>query len=117
MITNNLPSGYHRDFQLLKEHIIGAFIDVKDILAIFNHSIQQVRVKDIDLTNEKYQYLFTVDSINNLVIDGVSFRDAYQKIGKQVQDGTYKPAMSKKHTHAGSIHNLCLDAIRNKFPM
>jgi argininosuccinate lyase len=117
LITNNLPSGYHRDFQLLKENIISAFIDVKDILAIFNHSIQQVRVKDIDLTNEKYQYLFTVDSINNLVVDGVSFRDAYQTIGTQVQDGTYKPAMSKKHTHVGSIHNLCLDAIKDKFPL
>ncbi|QHI38442.1 Argininosuccinate lyase [Kordia antarctica] len=116
LITNNLPSGYHRDFQLLKENIIAAFEDVKDILAIFNHSIQQVRVKDIDLTNEKYQYLFTVDSINNLVVDGVSFRDAYQKIGGEIQDGTYKPDMSKKHTHVGSIHNLCLDAIRAKFP-
>ncbi len=66
LITNNLPSGYHRDFQLLKENMINAFEDVKDILDIFNYAIQQVIVKDIDLTDEKYQYLFTVDSINNL---------------------------------------------------
>jgi argininosuccinate lyase len=116
LITNNLPSGYHRDFQLLKENIINAFEDVKDILDIFNYSIQQIMVKDINLDDEKYKYLFTVDSINNLVIDGMSFRDAYQKIGAQVQEGTYKPNISKKHTHIGSIHNLCLDNIRDKFP-
>lgn len=116
LITNNLPSGYHRDFQLLKENMINAFEDVKDILDIFNYAIQQVIVKDIDLNDAKYQHLFTVDSINNLVIGGMSFRDAYQKIGAQVQDGTYKPDTSKQHTHIGSMHNLCLEEIRNKFP-
>lgn len=116
LITNNLPTGYHRDFQLLKENIIAAFEDVKDILDIFNYSIQQVIVKDIDLNDEKYQYLFTVDSINNLVIEGMSFREAYQKIGGQVQEGTYKPDLGKKHSHLGSIHNLGLDKISEKFP-
>jgi argininosuccinate lyase len=116
LITNNLPSGYHRDFQLLKENIINAFEDVKDILDIFNYSIQQVIVKDIDLTDEKYQYLFTVDSINNLVVEGMPFRDAYQKIGGQVQTGTYKPDLGKEHTHIGSIHNLSLEKIRAKYP-
>ncbi|WP_026777869.1 argininosuccinate lyase [Polaribacter sp. Hel_I_88] len=116
MITNNLPTGYHRDFQLLKENIIAAFEDVKDILDIFNYSIQQVIVKDIDLNDEKYQYLFTVDSINNLVVEGMSFREAYQKIGGEVQKGTYKPDLGKQHTHEGSIHNLSLDKIREKYP-
>ena len=116
MITNNLPTGYHRDFQLLKENIIAAFEDVKDILDIFNYSIQQVIVKDIDLNDEKYQYLFTVDSINNLVVEGMSFREAYQKIGGQVQNGTYKPDLGKQHTHVGSIHNLSLDKIAEKYP-
>ncbi|RLD27164.1 MAG: argininosuccinate lyase [Bacteroidetes bacterium] len=116
LITNNLPSGYHRDFQLLKENIINAFEDVKDILDIFNYAIQQVIVKEIDLNDEKYKYLFTVDSINNLVVEGLSFREAYQQIGVQVQAGTYKPEPSKQHTHIGSIHNLCLDKIREKFP-
>lgn len=116
MITNNLPTGYHRDFQLLKENIIAAFEDVKDILDIFNYSIQQVIVKDIDLNDEKYQYLFTVDSINNLVVEGMSFREAYQKIGGQVQEGTYKPDLGKQHTHVGSIHNLSLDKIAKKYP-
>lgn len=116
LITNNLPTGYHRDFQLLKENIINAFEDVKDILDIFNYSIQQVIVKKIDLNDEKYQYLFTVDSINNLVVEGVSFREAYQKIGGQVQAGTYQPDLGKEHSHIGSIHNLGLDKIREKFP-
>lgn len=117
LITNNLPTGYHRDFQLLKENIIAAFEDVKDILDIFNYSIQQVIVKDIDLNDEKYQYLFTVDSINNLVVEGISFREAYQKIGGQVQEGTYKPDLGKQHSHVGSIHNLSIDKIRDKFPL
>jgi argininosuccinate lyase len=115
LITNNLPSGYHRDFQLLKENVINAFEDIKDILDIFNYSIQQIIVKDIDLNDEKYQYLFTVDSINNLVVEGMSFREAYQKIGGQVQDGTYTPDLGKQHSHIGSIHNLSLDKIRAKF--
>jgi len=117
LITNNLPTGYHRDFQLLKENIIAAFEDVKDILDIFNYSIQRIIVKDIDLKDEKYQYLFTVDSINNLVVEGMSFREAYQKIGGQVQEGTYKPDLGKQHSHVGSIHNLSLDKIRDKFPL
>ena len=117
LITNNLPSGYHRDFQLLKENMIAAFEDVKDILDIFNYAIQQIIVKDIDVHNDLYKYLFTVDNINTLVVEGQSFREAYQKIGGQVQDGTYKPDTSKKHTHVGSIHNLCLDKIKAKFPL
>ena len=116
LITNNLPSGYHRDFQLLKDNMIAAFEDVKDILDIFDYAIQQVIVKDIDLKDSKYQHLFTVDSINNLVVEGMTFREAYQKIGAQVQDGNYQPDTSKQHSHVGSIHNLCLDKIKEKFP-
>ncbi|GAA3596591.1 argininosuccinate lyase [Flavivirga amylovorans] len=116
LITNNLPSGYHRDFQLLKENIIAAFEEVKDILDIFNYSIQQIIVKNIDINSDLYKYLFTVDNINTLVVEGQSFREAYQKIGGEVQDGTYVPDTSKHHTHVGSIHNLSLDKIRAKFP-
>ena len=116
LITNNLPSGYHRDFQLLKENMIAAFEEIKDILDIFNYSIQQIIVKDIDVNSDLYKYLFTVDNINTLVVEGQTFREAYQKIGGQVQDGTYVPDTSKKHTHVGSIHNLCLDKIKAKFP-
>lgn len=116
LITNNLPSGYHRDFQLLKENIINAFEAMKCILDIFNCAINQIIVKPIDLNEKKYKYLFTVDSINNLVTEGMTFREAYQKIGSQVQSGTYKPDMTKKHSHVGSIHNLVLDKIKAKFP-
>ena len=96
--------------------MINAFKDVKNILDIFDYAIQEVIVKDIDLNDDKYKYLFTVDSINNLVVDGTSFRKAYQQIGKEVQSGTYKPDINKIHSHIGSIHNLCLDKIRAKFP-
>ncbi|KQC33574.1 argininosuccinate lyase [Nonlabens sp. YIK11] len=115
LLTNNLPSGYHRDYQLMKESMIRAIVDMQDCLAILNYAIQQVIVTDIDLNDPKYQYLFTVDSINNLVVDGASFRDAYKTIGGQVQDGTYQPDYSKKHSHEGSIHNLNLEEIRNKW--
>ena len=114
LISNNLPSGYHRDLQLLKENMINAFTEVIDVVDIFNYSIQQIEVKQIDLNDEKYKFLFTVDNINNLVEEGTSFREAYQEIGAKVQDGTYKPDASKKHSHIGSIHNLCLDKIRAK---
>jgi argininosuccinate lyase len=116
LITNNLPTGYHRDYQLLKENMINAFEEVKNILDILNYSIQQVIVKDIDLTDIKYQYLFTVDSINNLVEGGMSFREAYKQISDQVQSGNYTPDLGKQHSHIGSIHNLCLDKIREKYP-
>ena len=116
LITNNLPSGYHRDYQLLKENMISAIMNMQDILEIFNYSIKQIEVKSIDLNDKKYQYLFTVDNINTLVENGMSFREAYQKIGGEVQNGTYNPDTSKEHTHIGSIGNLCLEQIKNKFP-
>jgi len=114
LITNNLPSGYHRDFQLLKENMILAFEELKDILDIFDYAIKQIQITKTDLNDDKYKYLFTVDSINNLVVDGLSFREAYQQIGAQVQEGKYEPNTSKEHSHIGSIHNLCLEDIRNK---
>lgn len=114
LITNNLPSGYHRDYQLIKENSIYAVENIKEILDIFNHSIAQVKVKEIDLKDEKYHYLFTVDSINDLVMQGKSFREAYQIIGEQVQNKSYEPKASKKHTHLGSKDNLGLEEIRRK---
>ncbi len=116
LITNNLPSGYHRDYQLLKENMIAAIEEMKSILFIFNFSMQQMQAKEVDLNDEKYKYLFTVDSINNLVVEGQTFRGAYQAIGGQVQAGTYKADTGKKHSHIGSIHNLCLKDIKAKFP-
>ena len=94
--------------------MINTFEDVNDVLDIFNFAIAQIVVKNVDLNDDKYQYLFTVDSINNLVVDGLSFREAYQTIGEQVQKGTYKPNTAIAHTHVGSSRNLGLDHIREK---
>ncbi|WP_431156631.1 argininosuccinate lyase [Winogradskyella poriferorum] len=116
LLTNNLPSGYHRDYQLLKENMIDAIETTKDVLDIFEYSIKQIIVNDIDLTDEKYKYIFTVDSINNLIIDGMSFRDAYKNIGEKVQSGTYQQDAGRAHTHLGSIHNLGLEKIKEKYP-
>ena len=114
LITNNLPSGYHRDFQLIKENSIYAVKNMKEILDVFKHSIAQINVKEVDLTDDKYKYLFTVDSINELVINGKSFRDAYKIIGEQVQNGSYEASEGMKHSHTGSKDNLMLDKIREK---
>jgi argininosuccinate lyase len=114
LITNNLPSGYHRDFQLIKENSIYAVENMKEILDVFTHSIQQIEVKSVDLDDEKYKYLFTVDSINKLVMEGNSFRDAYKTIGEQVQNDTYKKPEGLKHSHTGSKDNLALNMIKNK---
>ena len=117
LITNNLPSGYHRDFQLLKENMIAAFEEVKSILEVFNFSIKQIIIKNVDLKDEKYRFLFTVDNMNTLVENGMTYRDAYKEIGAKVENETYEPDTSKKHTHVGSIHNLGLNKIRDKFPL
>ncbi|WP_299837247.1 argininosuccinate lyase [uncultured Tenacibaculum sp.] len=114
LLTNNLPNGYHRDYQLLKENSIKAIENTKNVLDIFNYSIKQILVKDVDINDDKYKYLFTVDNINNLVTNGVPFREAYQKISSEVENGSYEPDTSKKHTHIGSIHNLALEKITEK---
>ena len=114
LVTNNLPSGYHRDFQVLKENSILAVEGIKEILEILSYAIAQVEVRDIDLQDEKYRYLFTVDSINELVVQGKSFRDAYRLIGEQVQAGTYEPGAERRHSHIGSKDHLALDRIAAK---
>ena len=116
LMTNNLPSGYHRDFQLLKSPMISAFETIKTVLSIFDYGLQHIEVKSVDLNDEKYKYLFTVDSINALVQSGATFRSAYKTIGEQVQKGTYVSEVRQKHTHIGSIDNLALDKIKAKFP-
>ncbi len=116
LITNNLPSGYHRDYQLLKENMITALNDMNTVLDIFSYSIKQVIVKEIDLGDPKYAYLFTVDSINKRIVQGDSFRDAYRNIATSIQKGTYQQETGLEHTHLGSIHNLALDQIKMKYP-
>ncbi|WBU90203.1 argininosuccinate lyase [Cellulophaga omnivescoria] len=114
LITNNLPSGYHRDLQLVKEVIIPAIQDIKACLEILTFSLKEVRVNETILEDPKYDYLFSVDTLNELVLSGIPFRDAYKKMGKEINEGTFAPKKDIKHTHQGSLGNLCLQEIRDK---
>lgn len=114
LITNNLPSGYHRDFQLLKEGLFPAIENLKSCLDIAVFAINDIKVKDHILQDKKYDYLFTVDALNELVVAGIPFREAYKTVAEQLENGTYTSPKTTKHTHEGSINNLCLDEIRSK---
>lgn len=116
LITNNLPSGYHRDYQLLKENMMSGIENMTSILEIFNYSINQIQVKSIEESDPKYKFMYSVDKIDALVEQGISFREAYQQIGQQINAGSYQPGSTKTHTHEGSMGNLCLDQIKAKFP-
>jgi len=111
LITNNLPSGYHRDLQLLKEGLIPSFSTLKSCLEMLTYSLKNIQVKEHIIDDEKYLYLFSVEEVNKLVQSGVPFRDAYKLVGKNIQEGTFKPDKKVNHTHKGSIGNLCLDEI------
>lgn len=114
LITNNLPSGYHRDLQLLKEGIIPGIQTIKSCLDMAHYSLKDIKVKDNILDDPKYDYLFTVDALNELVSQGIPFRDAYKIIGEQVEKGTFHSPKKTTHTHEGSINNLCLEEIKKK---
>ena len=114
LVINNLPSGYHRDLQLVKEIIVPAIQDMKACLEILTFSLREIRVKDNILEDPKYDYLFSVDTLNELVQSGMPFRDAYKKMGQEIQAGTFTPKRNIKHTHEGSLGNLCLNEIREK---
>ena len=114
LITNNLPSGYHRDLQLLKEGLFPAIQNLKACLDIAIFSVKDITVKDNILKDKKYDYLFTVDTLNEMVVAGMPFRDAYKAVAEQLEAGTYQSPKETKHTHEGSINNLCLDAIKDK---
>ena len=114
LITNNLPSGYHRDLQLLKEGLFPAIQNLKACLDIAIFAIKDITVKEHILDDKKYDYLFTVDSLNEMVVAGVPFRDAYKAVAEQLENGTFQSPKATKHTHEGSINNLCLDAIKDK---
>ncbi|OED44902.1 argininosuccinate lyase [Flavobacteriaceae bacterium (ex Bugula neritina AB1)] len=114
VVTNNLPSGYHRDLQLLKEGTISAIQDIKASLEMTKYALANVEVNTSILDSKKYDYLFSVDTLNELVMNGVPFRDAYKKIGNDIEKGIYKPNKNTKHSHLGSINNLCLREIKEK---
>lgn len=106
LITTNLPSGYHRDLQLLKEHLIPAFNNLQSCLEIAGLMISNIQVKKNILENEKYKFIFSVEEVNKLVLKGMSFRDAYNQVGVNIKKGNFKYETSVLHTHEGSIGNL-----------
>jgi len=114
MLTN-LPSGYHRDVQLTKEILFPAIQEIKLCLIVIIEAVKVMEVNEGLLDDKKYDLLFSVEALNNLVNEGVPFRDAYQMIGNQIQEGTfYFEREALNHTHEGSIGNLCLDQIKNQ---
>lgn len=115
MMTTNLPVGYHRDLQLLKENLFPAFQSLNDCLAIAKYMLENITIKNNILDDPKYDYLFSVEVVNNEVLNGVPFREAYRKIGLDIEEGKFQPAKEVNHTHEGSIGNLCNDQIERMF--
>ncbi|WP_353185506.1 argininosuccinate lyase [Parapedobacter lycopersici] len=115
LMTANLPSGYHRDLQLLKENLFPAFRSLNECLEITVFMLDHIRINERILDDPKYDYLFSVEVVNEEVLKGVPFREAYRNIGLAIENGTYKPQKAVNHTHEGSIGNLCNDAITSAF--
>lgn len=111
MIMNNLPTGYFRDLQIIKEAFLPAFDDLKDCLRMATYIMQKIEVNEHILDNPVYDPIFSVEEVNRLVREGVPFRDAYKKVGLDIEAGQFTPDKNLHHTHAGSIGNLCNDKI------
>ena len=111
LICNNLPSGYFRDLQIIKEVFLPAFDELKDCLRMVTHMMREVKVNDHILDDDKYALLFSVEEVNRLVLEGVPFRDAYKRVGLEIEAGNFTPNKAVNHTHEGSIGNLCNDSI------
>ena len=116
LVATNLPSGYFRDMQLTKEIYVPAFKEITDVVRMAKAGIEQMWINRDILANDIYKYLFTVEDVNDAVAKGVPFRDAYREVGMRVQNGTYEhDGRELNHTHEGSIGNLCLENICQKF--
>jgi argininosuccinate lyase len=115
MVINNLPSGYHRDFQLLKESLFPAIGQLEMSMGACQLMLENIKVNTNILDDERYQYMFSVEEVNKLVLQGKPFRDAYHVVGQQIQNQQFRPEKEVSHTHQGSIGNLCNDKIALKF--
>lgn len=115
MLTTNLPSGYHRDLQLLKENLFPAIQSLNECLEIAEFMLQHITVKNDILNDPKYDYLFSVEVVNNEVLKGVPFREAYRQIGLAIEEGRFQPSKEIHHTHEGSIGNLCNNQIQQMY--
>jgi len=113
LITANLASGYHRDLQIIKESFLPVFDDIKSCLGIAHYMLQNIIINESAVKDNKYKYMFSVEVLNQLVLSGVPFRDAYKQIGESIANGSFAPNHNVAHTHEGSIGNLCTDAIRS----
>jgi len=114
LMTNNLPSGYFRDLQILKEVFLPAFQELADCISIAGFAIDNMTVNTNVMADDRYKYVYSVEDVNKLVMQGVPFRDAYKQVGNQINSETYEPTREVNHTHAGSVGNLCLDEIAEK---
>lgn len=114
LLTANLPLGYNRDLQLLKDIIFPATTEMVQCLGMASFMLEHIQVNTDILSDPRYDYLFTVEDVNRLALGGMPFRDAYKTVGMQVQRGEYRPTKSVHHTHEGSIGNLCNDRIAAK---
>ena len=112
MILNNLPSGYFRDMQLIKESYIPIFEDLSSCLDITVMMLENIKVNENIMDDDKYKYLFSVERVNELVLQGVPFREAYKQVGLEIEDGNFTADFEVNHTHEGSIGNLCNDRIQ-----
>lgn len=112
LITTNLPSGYHRDLQLIKELLFPAIQNLKDCLHMIQLMLANVEIKENILEDEKYKFLFSVEEVNKLVLAGMPFRDAYKKVGQDIEHSQYNPSKNLSHTHEGSLGNLCTTEIK-----
>lgn len=111
MMTTNLPLGYNRDLQLLKEILFPAIADLRSCLQMAHYMLENISVQTDILNDPKYDYLFSVEVVNNLVLNGMPFREAYKKVGLDIEAGNFKAPHTVHHTHEGSIGNLCNDQI------
>ncbi len=115
MMTVNLPSGYHRDLQLLKESLFPAIQQLKDCLRMTQLMLSNASIKQNILDDDKYKYLFSVEEVNKLVLSGMPFRDAYKTVGRAIEKGDYMPSSTVNHTHEGSIGNLNHSEVKKMF--
>lgn len=111
LMTNNLPSGYFRDMQLVKEVFLPAFDEMEDCLTMVTYMIHHIKVREDILDDPRYDPIFSVEEVNRLVLEGVPFRDAYRQVGAAIENGGFKAQKNIRHTHQGSIGNLCNDRI------
>lgn len=111
MIMNNLPSGYFRDLQIIKEVFLPAFEELEDCLQMATYIMEKIKINEHILDDDKYLYMFSVEEVNRLASEGMPFRDAYKKVGLDIEAGNFSHDKTVHHTHAGSIGNLCNDKI------